>query len=372
MDSQEEVDIEMKINIKINSFLSSYKPFLKFLSKRLGFWILVFIVGLNLVYFLPRLMPVNPVDMFLIRVLGGGGVGLGMAGASGASSGGRIEEIKARFMELFGLDKPPTAQYLLFWRRIFTLNFGISYVEYPKSVSQVVLNALTWTLLLVIPAIIVGFILGTYLGLWVSLSPSKIKNALFYIFVIWLQTPYYWIAMILLYAFAVTFRIFPIKGAYSERFLVPTLSWDFIIDALWHYILPFLTLCIPPIGGYAAGMRAAVASEARSLYVEFCNYLGFSRKKLRSYILRSAILPQLTWFPITFVGLLSQTLLVEVVFGYPGLGFYMYLAAFTLDYPLMEALFLMTMSIIVFGSLIIEIIYGILNPKIGATYVAEG
>jgi len=360
-----------QIGIKINSFFSFYKPFLKFLIKRLGFWILVFLFGLNLVYFLPRLMPVNPVDMFLVRVLGGGGTGLGMAGASGTSTGGKIEEIKARFMELFGLDKPPLIQYLMFWRRIFTLNFGISYVEYPKTVSQIVINALSWTLLLIVPVIIVGFIIGTYLGLWVALRPSKIKNGIFYTFTILLQTPYYWLAMILLYVFAVTFQVFPIKGAYSERWLTPVLSLDFIIDALWHYILPFLTLCIPVIGGYAAGMRAAVASEARSFYVEFCSYLGFSTKKIRSYLLRSSILPQLTWFPITFVGLISQTLLVEVVFGYPGIGFYMYLAAFTLDYPLMEALFLMTMAIIVFGSLVIELVYGLLNPRIGSAYVAE-
>ncbi len=361
----------MKINVKINSFFSSYKPFLKFLLKRLGFWILVFIFGLNLVYFLPRLMPTNPVDMFLIRVLGGGGVGLGMAGASGTSGGGKIEEIRTRFIELFGLDKPPLIQYLMFWRRIFTLDFGISYVEYPKHVSQIVTNALLWTLSLIVPVIIVGFTVGTYLGLWVALRPSKIKNVVFYAFTILLQTPYYWLAMILLYIFAVNLHIFPIKGAYSEKWLTPVFSLDFIIDVLHHYVLPFLTLCIPVIGGYAAGMRAAVASEARSYYIELCNYLGFSTRRIRSYLLRSAILPQLTWFPITFVGLISQTLLVEVVFGYPGIGFYMYLAAFTLDYPLMEALFLMTMSIIVFGSLIVELIYGLLNPRIGSAYVAE-
>lgn len=118
-------------------------------------------------------------------------------------------------------------------------------------------------------------------------------------------------------------------------------------------------------------MRAAIASEVRSSYVEWCAFLGFSKNRISKYVLRSAILPQLSWFPITFVGLISQTLLVEVVFGYPGLGFYLYLAIFTLDYPLMEALFLMTSLIVTFGILVIEIIYGILNPKIGVAYIAE-
>jgi len=355
-----------------SSRLFSYIPFIKFLLRRLGFWFLVLIVGLNLVFFIPRLMPVSPVDIFLTKVLGGvGGPGLGMGSAGGSASGGKIEEIRARFLELFGLDQPPYIQYLFFWRRIFTLNFGISYIEYPKQVSQVVLNALPWTLSLVVPTIIIGFLIGTYLGAVTAIRPSKLKNFIFYTFVVLLQTPYYWIAMIFLYIFAVYLRIFPIKGAFSERWVQPVLSWEFLKDVLWHYALPFITLCIPTIGGYAAGMRAAIASETRSSYVEFCRFLGFSHRRVMHYMMRSAILPNLTWFPLTFVGLISQTLLVEIVFGYPGLGFYMYLAAFTLDYPLMEALFLMIMLIVVLGSLIVEILYGLLNPRIGAAYVSE-
>lgn len=362
----------MSLSSETRSFSYTFLPFFKFLLKRLGFWILVLVVGLNLVFFLPRLMPVSPVDIFLTRVLGGvGGPGLTMGGSGGGAAGAKVEEIKARFMELFGLNQPPAIQYLLFWKRMLTLDFGISYIEYPKSVSQVVLNALPWTLSLIIPALIVGFFIGTYLGTIAAVRPSKLKNFVFYTFVILLQTPYYWTAMIFLYVFAVYFRIFPIKGAFSEKWVEPVLSWEFFVDVLWHYVLPFITLCIPTIGGYAAGMRAAVASETRSSYVEFCRFLGFSQKRVMRYIMRSAILPNLTWFPLTFVGLISQTLLVEIVFGYPGLGFYLYLAAFSLDYPLMEALFLMIMLIVVFGSLIIELLYGLLNPKIGAAYVSE-
>lgn len=349
---------------------STYIHFIKFVARKAAFSVLVLIFCLNLVYFIPRLMGVSPVDIFLLRVLGGGGVGLGMVGGSAAPTG-KIEEIKARFTELFGLDKPPLYQYLLFWRRIFTLDFGISYTRYPQTVSNVILGALPWTLMLIIPVLVIGFAIGTYLGLWAALRPTKITNIIFYSFTILLQTPYYWIAMIMLYVFAVTFQIFPIRGAYSERWLTPTLSFDFVVDVLWHYTLPFLTLLIPTIGGYAAGMKAAVASETRSSYVEWCAFLGFSRNRISRYVLRSAILPQLSWFPLTLVGLLSQTLLVEVVFGYQGLGFYLYLATFTLDYPLMEALFLMIMLIVTIGVLVIEIIYGILNPRIGAAYVSE-
>ncbi|MEM2389051.1 MAG: ABC transporter permease [Ignisphaera sp.] len=346
-----------------------YTRFLKFVIRKAAFSLLVLMICLNLVYFIPRLMGISPVDIFLLRVLGGG-VGLGVVGGS-ATATGKIEEIKARFTELFGLDKPPLYQYLLFWKRIFTLDFGISYVRYPQSVSRVVLDALPWTLMLIVPVLIIGFVVGTYLGLQAALRPSKIINTIFYSFTILLQTPYYWMAMIMLYIFAVTFQIFPIKGAYSERWLAPILSLDFVVDVLWHYTLPFLTLLIPTIGGYAAGMKAAVASETRSSYVEWCSFLGFSKGRVSKYVLRSAILPQLSWFPLTLVGLISQTLLVEVVFGYQGLGFYLYLATFTLDYPLMEALFLMIMLIVSIGTLIIEIIYGILNPRIGAAYVSE-
>ncbi|MEM1526608.1 MAG: ABC transporter permease [Ignisphaera sp.] len=348
---------------------SHYKYFVRFLVKRLIYSLIVLILGLNLLYFIPRLMNINPVDVYLYRVLGGG-VGLG-AGGSISGVTGTVEAVRKRFMELFGLDKPPLQQYLLYWKRLFTFDFGFSYAEYPKTVTSIVTKALRWTLILVIPVLITGFVAGTYLGLWVALNPSKAKNTLFYSFIILQQTPYYWLAMILIYLLAIAYPVFPLKGAYSEKWLGPTLSFDFIVDFLWHYALPFLSLVIPITGGYAAGIRAAIASEAKSNYVEWCILLGFSRKRISKYVLRAAILPQITWFPLTFVGLLSQSLLVEIVFGYPGIGYYIQLATFSLDYPLMEALFFIIMLIITFGYLFMEILYGLLNPKLGATYVAE-
>jgi peptide/nickel transport system permease protein len=184
--------------------------------------------------------------------------------------------------------------------------------------------------------------------------------------------PYYWFGMILIYVFGVALHWFPLSGAYSRIWLKP--QWDnlnFILDVLHHYALPFLSLIAQGIGGWALGMRASVASQVRSAYTLYMRNLGFSFKKLRERVERNAILPNFTWLPMSFSGLVGQTLLVETVFGYPGIGSLMYDAAFSLDYPMLEATFLITMLIVLVGNLICDIIYGLLDPRIGSRYVSE-
>ena len=185
--------------------------------------------------------------------------------------------------------------------------------------------------------------------------------------------PYYWFAMVLVFILGVELDWFPVCGAYSEKWLRPAWNnWDFILDVANHYALPFLSLASQGVGGWAVGMRAAMASQLKSTYVQYSKHLGFSFGRIRKYMERNAILPNFTWLPMSFAGLIGQTLLVEVVFGYPGLGQMMYAAAFSLDYPLLEATFLITMLVVLIGNFVCDIIYGILNPVVGSSFIAEG
>jgi peptide/nickel transport system permease protein len=145
------------------------------------------------------------------------------------------------------------------------------------------------------------------------------------------------------------------------------LNW--FLDAVCHYILPFLSLLGVGIGGWAIGMRAMMVYEMESDYMQYSKQLGFSRVKLRSYAARNAILPNFTWIPVALSSLISQTLLVEIVFRYPGIGSLMYSAVFAADYPLIEASFVIIILIVLVGNFLSDLLYGVIDPRIATGYV---
>ncbi len=350
-------------------------PFFRFLLKKLLMFILVLVFSCCLLFILPRLMPSNPVELMVARTISGEfatGVGGSAGGASSSTIRKEVIEVMRQvYLEKFGLDKPIEQQFLLFWKRIFTFDFGVSYAYYPSHVIEIILLSLPWTIILIIPVPIIGFLVGNRIGsLKVTKPNSKFAKLAFFAAVYTNIMPYYWFGLILVYVFAVNLRLFPICGAYSEKWLRPVWSYDFFLDAAHHYVLPFLSLVWQGIGGWAMGMRAALLSQTKSAYVEYTKRLGFSFSRIRKYMERAAILPNFTWLPMAFSGLISQTLLVEVVFGYPGVGSTMFSAAYTLDYPLLEASFLIIMLVVLVGNLICDIIYGLIDPTIGASYIS--
>jgi peptide/nickel transport system permease protein len=315
-------------------------------------------------------MPISPVDVMISRILGPESSQLG--GQRGYSGGGAqmsLEDIRKLYMGIFGLDQPVTTQYLLFWKRIITLDFGLSFWAFPHSVREIVSYALPWTLVLVLPTIPIAFIIGNSIGSRAAFYRSKFDNLLFYVAQYMWHSPYFWFGLILVTIFSVELGWFPISGAYSRNWLMPVLSIGWLLDAVWHWVLPFLSLICVGIGGWAVSMRSLVIYEMESNYVEYAEQLGFSKKKLRNYVMKNSILPNFTWIPVVISSLISQTLLVEVIFGYPGLGTLAYNAVFSQDYPLIEAILVLCTLIVLIGNFICDIMYGIFDPRIGSSYV---
>lgn len=345
--------------------------FITFFLRKLAFLLIAMFIALNFVFFFPRMMPFTPVDIMLGRIAGGEATGLGTTGATTGdiSQLGRLQVLRIIYEEKFGISDPIQIQYLKFWRRIFTLDFGLSYWQYPRSVAELVSLSLPWTLALVIPVLPVGYIVGNWIGSRAAFYKGRFDKVIYYILLFLSRAPYYWFALVFMLVFGVYLQWFPTRGAYSSRWLAPTLSIEWFLDAAWHYCLPFLSLVGLGIGGWGVGMRALMIYEAESDYVQYLQQLGFSKNKLRKYAMRNAILPNFTGLPLTLSSLVSQTLLVETVFGYPGLGTLSYNAVYSADYPLLEATFLFTIAIVLVGNFICDVLYGILDPRIGARYV---
>jgi len=349
------------------------KPFAIFFFKKLAFFFGTLFIAMSFIFIIPRMMPSNPVDMMVARIgLGGSYTSMGTTGVSGSSgSAGQsaLELMRQIYTEKFGLNQPLTVQFIYFWRRVFTMDYGISYWRYPRMVAELVLLSLPWTLVLIIPVLVISFFVGNWLGSRAAYYGGKLDKIIYFAGVYIYQSPYYWFALVLVFILGVKLGWFPIYGAYSIRWAHPVLSLQWIIDAAWHYTLPFLSLLISMIGGQSVAMRAMTLYELGSDYLDYGRQLGFREDKLRKYAQRNAILPIVTWIPLDLSGLIGQTMLVEVVFGYPGLGTLMFNGVFSMDYPLIEATFVMSTLIVLIGNLLCDIVYGILDPRVASGYV---
>ena len=356
------------MEVRVKERLGS--PFAKFVLRKLVFLIVGIIASMTIIFILPRLMPSNPVDLMLARIITGGG-GSPLTGTSPDISGGlTIAEVMTKvYTEKFGIDKPLIDQYITLWKRIFTWDFGPSFYLYPAPVTKLVANAMPWTLALVIPVLPIGFFVGNWIGTKSAFYRGKKDDLIYYVSLILSSAPYYWFALALTYILAVKLDWFPVFGGYGPQWPHPVLSLEWFLDAARHYVLPFISLVGMGIGGWAVGMRAMTVHELGADYIKYGYTLGFRKGKLRKYAQRNAILPNFTWLPIAFAGLISQALLVEVVFAYPGLGNLFFKAVYNQDYPLVEATSIIIVLIVLVGNFLCDILYGKLDPRIGSGYV---
>ena len=347
-------------------------PALLFLLRKAGFYAATFIVALTFVWLIPRLMPGDPIRQLVSEILVGAGQGGGQTAAVGTTqfTAKQAELLYRYYVKKFGLDKPPHIQYLLMFYRIFTGDMGMSIKFQPETVLNVVLRALPWSLILLIPATITAWIIGNLLGAYAAYKGGKVDNIVYSIFLFLSQMPYYWFALVLIYALSIKFRLFPAAGAYSVG-AVPTFTWSFFIDFLQHYTLPFLSLVLIALGGQAIGMRTMTIYELNSDYMDYSESIGLSDRKLIRYAFRNAILPQITGLAIHLGRTVSGQIVTETVFGYPGIGYIIYQAILNADYPLIEGAFTVLIISVLSMNFLMDILYAYIDPRIKAAYTRE-
>lgn len=335
-------------------------PFIRFILRRLAFLFLTFFIFSLIIFALPRAIPGNPLASLLYQII-----------QQAQSNPDLVKAVHKKLLEEFGIDKPIFIQLSDFFGRMLKGDLGTSIAFYPRKVADLVFSYLPWSLGLLMPATITAWILGNLLG---ALAAYKRKtftdNVFLTIFITLSQTPYYWLAMILLYVLAVVFKLFPLSGAYS-RGMNPSLTLPFIIDMLHHYMLPFLSIVIGAIGGWAIGMRTMVIYELKADYISFVDSLGLSDRKILQYVFRNSMLPQITGLAINLGLMLGGSLITELVFSYPGTGFLIFRALSTLDYPLIQGAFFLLVSTLLLANFIVDLIYAFIDPRIRTGYVGE-
>jgi len=347
-----------------------YRPlFLKFLLRKAGFYVLSFFIALSLTWLLPRLMPGDPIRRLTMKIVAAGTAG-GSASTAGFLTESQVKRLYEYWVREFELDKPLHIQYISFIMHCFTLNFGVSIRYYPTRVTEIIAGALPWSLALLIPAIIVGWFLGNYLGALAAYKRGIFDHLLYPFFLFIAQSPHYWLALIMVYIFGFYLRWFPLGRAYSPTFTF-TFTLDAIVEVVRHYTLPFLSVMLPYVGGEAIGMRALILYEMGSDYANYCESLGFNKWKILKYAFKNAILPQVTGLPLYFAAAFGGQIVTEVVFGYPGIGSLLYEAVLGQDYPLIQGCFFTIVAVTIIGNFLMDILYAYIDPRIKLGYLGE-
>ena len=321
---------------------------MKYLLRRLGFYLTAAWASVTLSFFLPRLMPGDPATAMFARF-----------------RGRLAPEAIAALRRSFGFsDAPLWRQYARYLVHAARGDLGISISYYPASVGSVIGQALIWTLFLSGVAVLLSFLVGTLLGVLAAWKRGGwLDGALPPVLTLLGAFPYFWLAMAALFVFGFGLGWTPSRQAYDDR-LAPGPSAAFIASVIQHAVLPAATIVVATVGGWMLSMRATMINVLGQDHVLFARARGLAPWRIMfQYAARNALLPNIAGFGIALGFVLSGSLLTEIVFSYPGQGYLLYRAVKALDYPLIQGLFLTTTLAVLGANWLVDLVAVWLDPR---------
>jgi peptide/nickel transport system permease protein len=305
-------------------------------------------------FMIPRLMPGDPLEQKLNTLM-----------ATGGGQMGDVSAMADAYRERFGLNQPLWKQYINYWWDVLHFDFGYSLANYPQKVSRVISSAMPWTVGLLGFSTLVAFAVGTMLGALLAWPESpRWLRALVPFLMTLSSIPYFLLGIILIYFFAIRWRLLPAGGAYTFgsvlRFDLPT-----ILDIAKHAILPATAIIVAGIGVWALEMRGMMIGILGEDYISFARIKGLKEKRIfRWYAIRNGLLPQATALAVRLGYIVAGAILVEVIFSYPGIGYKLYQAVQTKDYFVIQGIVLVLIFAIAFVMLVMDLIYPRIDPRI--------
>jgi peptide/nickel transport system permease protein len=328
----------------------------RYLSRKLGFYVVAAWLAITLNFLLPQLIPGNPVQVLLSKMQQSGPVPAG-------------EE--QSLTRLLGLGSGNLAQrYGEYLNNLFHLRFGLSVTDFPTPVTTEIANTVAWTLVLVGTATVISFCVGIALGALAGWKRKTWLDSLVPSTTFLTAIPYFWLALILLYLFADNVvHWFPGYGGYNTNSDIAVgPNGAFLMSAVQHAALPALTIVISSIGGWLLGMRNMMVSTLSEDYVIAAEAKGIRPVRVAiGYAARNAVLPSVSGFAISLGFVVSGSIVMETVFSYPGVGGKLLDAVQNDDYPLMQGIFLVITFAVLGANLIVDLLYGFVDPRTRAS-----
>jgi peptide/nickel transport system permease protein len=325
-----------------------------YLAKRFAVFLLIVWLAATLNFFLPRLSGQDPVRATLLQ----------QAQLGGYVQAG-LEAMVKEYERRFGLDRPLWVQYVAYLGDVCRFNFNYSISNYPRTVNEIIAEAIPWTVGLLGTTTVLSFTIGTLLGALLA-WPGAPRWMRVLMPPLWAlhAIPFFLLGLILMYVFAFRIQLLPMFGGYTAG-AFPALTLAFVGDVITHSILPALSIVLVATGGWALAMRGMMVTTQGEDYVTFAEAKGLTRFTVfLRYCVRNAILPQTTALALALGNILSGAVLVEVIFGYPGVGTILFHAIRENDHFLIQGIVFTVIVALGVATLLLDVIYPLLDPRI--------
>ena len=324
-----------------------------YIINRLVTLLLTVWIAATLIWIIPRLSPVDPAEIMLGRMAAGAG--------TVANADQILETLRARF----GLDDPILVQYFKYIHNVVVFDFGLSTASFPTEVSSLIAKALPWTLGLMLISITITFFIGNLLGalmVW-ERSPKLVRVAI-PAAMVFTSIPPILSALLLMWIFSAKLRWFPLTGAYGLT-VEPGWTWSFAQSVMYHGFLPALSIVVVTFGFWALGMRGLMITVQGEDYTTLAKAKGLRpRYILYKYMIRNAILPQITAFALKIGLLIAGQVLVERIFAYNGMGKLLYDAILDQDFPVIQGVSYVIILMTALSVFLVDLIYPLIDPRI--------
>ncbi|MGO8685632.1 MAG: ABC transporter permease [Candidatus Dormibacteria bacterium] len=322
---------------------------MRLIVRRIGFYLVAAWVAITVSFFLPRMVPGDPVAGALAR-----------ASAAGQCDPNCVKAVE----DQFGLvtKAPLILQYFQYWGNLFHGNLGVSYFESSQPVTTLIGEYLPWTIGLLGVATVLSFLLGTLIGVILGWRRGSrldwaVPGATFF-----QAIPYFFLAMVIIELFASILKWFPPQYGYDIT-TSPGLNWPYISSILDHSLLPAGTVVLASIAGFILGMRNQMLTTMDEDFVLVARAKGLPSRRVVWYAARNAILPSVSNFSLAISLVVAGQLLVEVVFNYPGVGYLLFKAVIDHDYPLVQGVFVVIVLVVLAANLIADVVYAFIDPR---------
>lgn len=329
-------------------------PNLVYLAQRAGTYLTVLFISVVLNFVLPRLMPNDPAQSMIRDIY--------------EKTGQRPSEYQMRVIHnMYG--DPDTPIWEQFWNylvQLVHLDLGRSIMYYPMEVTDLVSQALPWTLFLGLLSTLIGWVIGTYLGARLGWRPGgRLDSLITPAAMFFASIPAFWLGLLAVWYLSYTKGWFPAQGSVNQRLRPPGIgNPEWVLSVLFHAALPLATLVVVGITGWLFSMRNMMITTVNEDYVHLARAKGLSPERVRTaYAARNAMLPNITGLAMSIGGVLMSVVLAESVFVYPGLGGLIGAATGVRDYPLMQALLLIVIVLSLVFNFIADSVYVLLDPR---------
>ena len=326
----------------------------RLIFRRILFLFVVIWSASSIVFLIPRLSKTNAIRERFAEL-----------SRTGGFSPDDLEKIIASYTKQFGLDAPLWQQYQDYLLNILRMDFGYSLNRYPMTVTQVIVTAIPSTLALLLVTTVLSFVIGNLLGAlsaWPK-APSWVR-ALATPFVLLTGVPPVIMGVLLLFFLGFKLQLLPLGGAYTIG-IVPDGSLSSYLDLVTHLILPALALILGNVGGWVLSMRGMGITIQGEDYVNFAEHKGLAARVIfRDYYLRNTLLPQATALALALGTVVTSAIVVEGIFGLPGIGQALNSAIRSNDFPVIYGIVLFITAAVATLMVAMEFIYPLLDPRI--------